>query len=182
MPKEPQREKSGKRRRGQGGVGQGRRVPSNASSRLKENISIADNSRLTELAAVVSGAKGMQQQPTAELREFLALYARRPSGTVKIEPRRSFGKRPANYAVDEIPTSGFEPPRWVKAFWERGVDEREILDKALERIKRAPSHENYLTAKLLANKIGREPNGAAELNKRLTKEIIFSMLHRATRS
>jgi hypothetical protein len=71
-----------------------------------------------------------------------------------------------------------ERPKWLRTLIEKNAGVEEIVDTAFKRATRIGNHNTLVEVYAVLNDIGRDPRGAAEIQKHLTPENLSQLLRK----
>ena len=92
----------------------------------------------------------------------------RAAGRGKAVPRTSFTRaEPRQVTADRL-SPVEKVPRWVYALIERGASRKQVLDRAVGRLKRSQTRANYLLVQALLQEFSRPKRGALKIRDRVT--------------
>ena len=78
--------------------------------------------------------------------------------------------------VSEASTNLDEPPKWLRTLLEKNAGVEEIVETAFKRATRIGNHDTLVEVYAVLNDVGRDPRGAAEIQKHFTTQNLTQLL------
>lgn len=69
-----------------------------------------------------------------------------------------------------------EPPKWLRTLIEKNAGVEEIVETAFKRATRIGNHDTLVEVYAVLNEVGRDPKGAAEIQKHFTTQNLTQLL------
>jgi hypothetical protein len=128
---------------------------------IKSVQQVADSIKKAPAAAALSGDEGAS---------LVRLPTKQGAGTAV--PKTAFTQAELKQSVSEPSAPQVEIPNWVKAMIERNASYEEVLNRAEDQLRRAPSAENHILVQALTNEFGRPVKGRLDIRKLVTPQRV----------